>query len=201
MIKPSIIQHRVQTLRFYIPATIILQVQYPENYPDEAPRLDISAPPNAPKYAYLDIQEDKARLVSSLEPTIEENMGMAMVFTLVSTLKDGAELLIKERQTAAQAAREFEAAKAEEEENKKFHGTAVTRESFLEWRETFRKELEEAEQRKQEEKEAEDKKKRGKEEKRLTGKELWEKGLAGKGEEDEEDVDGLEGMEKMKLEA
>ncbi|OCL10516.1 RWD-domain-containing protein [Glonium stellatum] len=181
--------------------TIILQVQYPSNYPDEAPRLDISAPPNAPKFEYLDIQSDKAALLESLNPTIEENLGMAMVFTLVSTLKDAAELLVSERQRATQAKRDFEAAKVEEEENRKFHGTAVTRETFLAWREKFRKEMAEEEQKRAEEKEAEDKKKRAKEERRMTGRELWEGGLAGKGEEEDEGTDGLEGMEKIRIEA
>lgn len=182
-------------------ATILLQVQYPENYPEEAPRLDISAPPNAPKFRHLDIQEDKARLLEALEPTIEENMGMAMVFTLVSTLKDSAELLISERQQAVQAEKEFEAAKAEEEENAKFHGTAVTRESFLSWREKFRAEMEEAEKRRQEEALQEDKKKRSsKEEVRLTGKQLWERGLAGRGDEEEDGDEGVD-VSKLKIEA
>lgn len=181
-------------------ATIILNVQYPPDYPDEAPRLDISQPPNAAKHPYLDIQEDKARLLSSLSDTIEENLGMAMVFTLVSTLKDGAELLITERANAKQALKEIEAAKVEEEENRKFQGQQVTRESFLAWREKFRAELAEEEQRRIEEKEAEDKKKRVKEEKKLTGKELWQQGLVGKVDEDEGE-DGLEGMEKLKIEA
>jgi len=124
---------------------------------------------------------------------------MAMVFTLVSTLKDGAELLIEERKNAVQALKDFEAQKAEEEENRKFHGTAVTRETFLAWREEFRREMEEEELRKQEEKEAEDKKKKVKEEKRMTGKELWLSGIA-KGDDDE-GVDEVEGLEKLKLEA
>ncbi|KAF2272577.1 RWD-domain-containing protein [Westerdykella ornata] len=183
------------------PPIIILNVQYPPSYPDEAPRLDIMAPPNAPKYPYLDIQEDKARLLSSLDDTIAENLGMAMIFTLVSTLKDGAELLIVERANAKQALKEMEAQKEEEEENRKFQGEAVTRESFLAWRERFRKEMAEEEQRRQEEKEADDKKKKVKEEKRLTGKELWQQGLVGKVDEDEEGRDGLEGMEKLKIEA
>lgn len=125
---------------------------------------------------------------------------MAMVFTLVSTLKDGAELLISERQKAVQAQKEFEAAKAEEEENKKFHGTAVTRQSFLEWRDKFRKEMEEAEKRRQEEMLAEDKKRRAaKEEVRLSGRQLWERGLAGKGEE-EDDGDESVDVSSLKIE-
>jgi len=168
---------------------IQLKVEYPPSYPDEAPRLDILAPPNAPKYKFFDVQEDKGNLLSSLEPVIEENLGMAMIFTLVSTLKDGAELLISERQKAAQALREVEAAKVEEEENRKFHGTPVNRETFLAWRDKFKAELAEEERRRKEEAEAEElkKKKSAREEVRLTGRQLWERGLAGKaGEEDDE---------------
>ncbi|KAF2401316.1 RWD-domain-containing protein [Trichodelitschia bisporula] len=187
------------------PPTIILSVQYPPDYPDEAPNLDITAPPNAPKYAHLDINEDKTTLLSALESTVEENLGMAMVFTLVSTLKDAAELLIAERKKATQALLEIAAAKAEEEENRKFAGQAVTRESFLAWRENFRAEMEEAELRAAEEALAEDKKKRGAkaEEAKLTGKQLWEGGLAGRGDEGEEegDVDALADIAKLKLAA
>ncbi|PGH18562.1 hypothetical protein AJ79_00341 [Helicocarpus griseus UAMH5409] len=184
------------------PPVLILQVSYPPQYPDVAPDLEISAPPNAPKHPHLDIQEDRARLLESLQSTIEENMGMAMIFALVDMLKEGAELLISERQNAIQALKEMEAAKAEEEENRKFHGTAVTRESFLEWRDRFQKEIEELERKKLEEKEVEDKKKKSsaKEEKKLTGKELWERGLAGKVDYDEDYVDSMPAnMEKLEL--
>ena len=127
---------------------------------------------------------------------------MAMVFTLVSTIKDSAELLISERQAAAQAIKDVVAAQAEEEENRKFHGTAVTRDSFLEWRAMFRKEMEEEENKKREEKEAEDKKRRVKTEERMSGRQLWEKGLVGKVDEDEfEGPDGLEEIESLKIEA
>ncbi|KAG9995201.1 RWD-domain-containing protein, partial [Aureobasidium melanogenum] len=123
------------------PPTLILSVSYPEDYPDVAPRLDLSAPPNAPKHKYLDIQEDKARLLDGLTATIEENLGMAMVFTLVTTLKDEAELLIAERQKAVQAKRDMEIAEAEAEENRKFEGTKVTREVYLEWSRKFKEEM------------------------------------------------------------
>lgn len=183
---------------------LLLQISYPAEYPDVAPELDISAPHNAPKHPRLDIQEDKARLLEALQPTIEENMGMAMVFTLVSFLKESAELLMAERANAVQAQKEAEAAKAEEEENRKFQGTAVTPQSFLEWRERFRKEMEEEEQKRKEEKEAEDRKAKkpiAKEEKKLTGKQLWERGLAGKGDYDEDEEDSMPAVEKMKIAA
>lgn len=179
-------------------------MQYPENYPDEAPRLDISNPPNAPKYRHLDVQQDKATLLSGLEPTIEENLGMAMVFSLVTTLKDAAEMLIAERQKAIEAQRQMAAAEAEAEENRKFEGTKVTRDTFLEWSAQFKAEMAEGKRKAEELKEAEEKKKRGpKEEKKMTGKELWVKGLAGKvmdDDDDDEGVDPLEGMKTLKVE-
>ncbi|RAL17238.1 RWD domain-containing protein [Aspergillus homomorphus CBS 101889] len=188
------------------PPVLILHVSYPEDYPDVAPELDISAPPNAPKHPRIDVSEDKDRLLEALQPTIEENMGMAMVFTLVSALKESAELLMAERVNAIHAEREMEAAKREEEENRKFQGTAVNRETFLAWRDKFMKEIEEEEKRLREEKEAEDRKAQkktpGKEEKKLTGKQLWERGLAGRADFDEDEEDAMPAaVEKMKIAA
>jgi hypothetical protein len=114
-----------------------------------------------------------------------------MVFALVSTLKDNAEQLIASRQADAQNEREQKVLAAEREENKKFHGTPVTPETFVKWRETFRKEMEEERLKEEEVEEAAEKKKnRGKETvTQLTGKQLWERGMAGKIEEDDEDDD------------
>jgi hypothetical protein len=124
---------------------------------------------------------------------------MAMVFTLVTVIKDSAELIITERQNAKQALADIEAAKLEEEENKKFQGDAVTRDTFIAWREKFMKEQEDEERRAVEEKEAEDKKSRvKKEEKKMTGRELWEKGLVGKVDEDEDEEDSVD-IEKLKI--
>ncbi|KAJ5086640.1 hypothetical protein NUU61_007947 [Penicillium alfredii] len=180
---------------------IYLEVSYPPDYPDVAPDLNITPPPNAPRNSRLDVQEDRERLLETLQPTIEENMGMAMVFTLVSALKESAELLMAERANAVQAEKEMVAAKAEEEENRKFQGTPVNRETFLEWNARFQKEIEDEERRQREEKEAEDKKKKsGKEEKKLTGRQLWERGLAGKGD-DEDEEDSMPAVDKLKVAA
>ncbi|KAL1996596.1 hypothetical protein VTN49DRAFT_7461 [Thermomyces lanuginosus] len=192
------------------PPIFYLQVSYPEAYPDVAPDLEIIAPSNAPKHPRFDIQEDRVRLLEGLQPTIEENMGMAMVFTLVSALKEAAENLVAERVKSELEAKEREIAKAEEEENRKFQGTPVTKETFREWQERFRKEMEEEERRKREEKEAEEKKKKssgrdatGREEIKLTGKQIWERGLAGKGDFDDEgdDEPPSTGVEKLQIAA
>ena len=125
---------------------------------------------------------------------------MAMIFTLVSTLKDSAESLIAERREEVEVRRVADSAKAEEEENRKFHGTHVNRETFLQWREAFRKEMTELERRKQEEKELEDKRKKtSRTDKKLTGKELWEKGLVGKVDDEDEEGDDVVNVEKLKI--
>ena len=131
---------------------------------------------------------------------------MAMVFTLVSSVKDAAEQLIAERVAERQRVKDQEARRAEEEENRKFTGEVVTRERFMAWREQFRQEMLEKEKEEEErEREGEGKKARegrAREEARLSGRELWERGLAGKGDEDEADEDeeeAIKGMEELKV--
>lgn len=131
---------------------------------------------------------------------------MAMVFTLVSTLKENAEQLIASRQAEARQEHEERQAEAQREEDKKFHGTVVNKETFLKWRDEFRKEMEDTRVKEETEEEAAEKKRnRGKEAVvMLTGKQLWERGMVGKLEEDEdedEDEAPEEGMEKLKVEA
>lgn len=163
---------------------------YPEAYPDVPPNLDITAPPNTQRHELLDISVDKLQLLESLQSTIDESIGMAMIFTLVTTLKDAAEVLMADRQRQAQEIVEIAAREKEQEENRKFEGEKVTRERFIAWQTQFKKEMEEKEKQRREEEEAEMKTKRTKvEEKKLTGRQLWERGLVGKGDED--DVDGI----------
>jgi hypothetical protein len=183
------------------PPVLVLHVRYPDAYPDEAPILDISPPPNAPPHPLFSVAGDKDGLLSSLEESIQENLGMAMVFTLVTSLKEAAEQLIIDRQAAAEKRREEVVLAAEREENKKFHGTPVTPETFLKWREEFLQEMEEARIRAEEEKLAELKKARIKDPTRLTGRQLWERGLAGKVDEVEDDDGVANEVEKLKVTA
>ena len=185
----------------------MLIVTYPPKYPDEPPILDITHPKDAPKPEHIFLPEDAPHLLASLEQIIQESLGAAMIFTLISTLKDSAESLIASRIAALQAEADKIAAQAEEKENAKFHGEAVTRESFLAWRERFFRDQREREE--EEERKAEESGTRGKrivkEEKKITGRELWERGLVGKIDEDGEgegdgEKDALAGVEKLTME-
>lgn len=123
---------------------------------------------------------------------------MPMIFTLVTTLKELAEGLAQEARAAVQADRDRVKAVEEEVENAKFHGERVTEESFLVWRERFRREAEvEEEERRREEREGEGRKKVGVREEKLTGRELWERGLVGKVDEGEEE--GEDGLERLRI--
>lgn len=181
----------------------ILQVRYPPDYPDSAPHLDLIAPPNAPVHPDFSVADDRDQLLAGLDETIQESLGMAMVFTLVSALKEAAEQLIQDRRDAVAKVREEAALAAEHEENKKFHGSMVTPETFLKWREGFLQEMEEKERKEEDERLAELKKARVKEPVKLSGRQLWERGLAGKGDEGEDEEDDIptEGMEKLQVEA
>jgi hypothetical protein len=184
------------------PPTIILKIDYPENYPDEAPLVELSAPDDAVSHSLFDIEVDRERLIDALNDSIEENMGMAMVFTLVSTVKDAAEQIVVERQEVEKQEHVKRVMAIEAEENKKFHGTPVNLETFAAWRDAFRKEMDEKEKAEDEAEEAAEKKRnRGKEaEVKLTGKQLWERGLAGKvDEEDDFEEAAVVAIQKVKV--
>ncbi len=102
-----------------------------------------------------------------------------------------------------QAALDSEKHAAEEAEDAKFHGEAVTRESFLAWREMFRAEMEgEAEERKRGEEEGRSRKEiRRDEEVRVSGRELWERGLVGRGEDEDGELEGdaVSAVERLRV--
>jgi hypothetical protein len=179
---------------------MLLQVRYPEDYPEKPPHLDILSSADSAAHEHFNVADDRDQLLAGLQDTIQENLGMAMIFTIVSALKEAAEQLVQDRKDAAEKVHEEAVLAAEREENKKFHGTPVTPDTFLKWREDFLKEMAETRQREEEERLAELKKARAKDVVKLTGKQLWQQGLAGKGDEDDDEVP-VEAVEKLKVEA
>lgn len=175
-----------------------LHVKYPKDYPDVVPVIRIVRG-QAPEDEDYDSDEeeveeqldyegepvflesaDYAELTSKMQEVAEENVGMASVFAIASSLKDEAEELHASKVRANEHKLEEARKAVEDEEQKKFVGTPVTPESFAEWRLGFRKEMG------LDDIEAEKVKARGG---KMTGKEIFEKGLGG--EEEEEDMAGL----------
>lgn len=113
-----------------------------------------------------------------------------MVFTLIQAVKDSAEAQVADRVAAAQQAIDDDRRQEEAAEEAKFMGEKVTRERFAEWRESFRARMKEEEEERRRAREEKDGIGTGKKGggggggEKLTGRELWERGLVGKGEED-----------------
>ncbi|SCV04559.1 LAMI_0H17106g1_1 [Lachancea mirantina] len=118
------------------------------------------------------------RLTSQVEQQAEDEMliGMQMCFAFVAWIKESCETWFQEELARLEREHERKLMAKEREEQKKFHGTKVTRETYLEWRNKFRKEMgleERGEARKQVAHGG-----------RLTGRQIFEQGLDG-----EEDLD------------
>nr|CAG4641259.1 EOG090X0F6V [Eulimnadia texana] len=111
-----------------------LKFVYTKTYPEEPPVIDV-----------LDEEgmddEQALRLKEHLEKEAEDNLGMVMVFTLVSSAN---EWLEKERVAEIQRKedeKERLKQEAEEAEKRKFMGTPVSIENFLAWKEKFDAEM------------------------------------------------------------
>lgn len=177
----------------------LLEVRYPPNYPEEVPQLDVlmlieeeevdddldDDDDGTEKFVSLSEQiefekPDVASLLAKLNDEANLNLGMPSIFALAALLKDEAELLFQSKLDSAQAQYDKELLAREAEEQKKFHGTKVTKESYAEWREKFREEM------RIEKKDTERFKQmhNGK----MTGREIFEKGLA---KEDDDELSEL----------
>lgn len=176
----------------------LLEVRYPPNYPEEVPQLDVLTLVEEDDDSELELdldgeekfvslseqiefdKQDISTLVSKLNEEAELNLGMPSIFALAALLKDEAELLFQSKLDAAQAKYDRELLAREAEEQKKFHGTKVTKELYAEWRQQFRSEME------IEKKDAQRfaKMHNGK----MTGREIFEKGLAVEADDDVADL-------------
>ncbi|KAL0267157.1 UNVERIFIED_CONTAM: hypothetical protein PYX00_009505 [Menopon gallinae] len=114
--------------------TCTMKFTYTEKYPDELPLLDIVDHQNF-------TAGDEEELMSYLVEQANENLGMVMVFTIVSAAQEW----LSTRWDQIKKDRELEAERrlkeSEEEERRKFEGTKVTVESFMNWKRAFEEEL------------------------------------------------------------
>ncbi|KAF8478699.1 RWD-domain-containing protein [Russula ochroleuca] len=111
-----------------------LTVYYTDDYPDELPRLSLE-----PLEGEVD-EEEISGLLDGAQAVGQENIGMAMTFTIVSHLREQLSTLIRTRSKRRQKeAHELER-KALEEEEARTRGTPVTVQSFNEWKTRFDRE-------------------------------------------------------------
>lgn len=124
------------------------------------------------------------RYMPELQVQIEEHikddmlLGMQMCFALLTSIKDHCESWFQEQFEKLEKEHERELQERDREEQRKFFGTSVTPTSFLEWRGKFRQEFKIDER---------DFNRRSLvHHGRLTGRQIFEKGLAGEEEEEEQ---------------
>ncbi|PVU93020.1 hypothetical protein BB559_003486 [Furculomyces boomerangus] len=119
--------------------TLFLRIKHTKNYPDEAPNYSIETDTDIDTNL---TQDEIEEMNTKMEEIIQDNMGMAMIFSMASSLKESLdELLIKKLEEAETVEKE-RIDKEIELEQKKFVGTKVTRQVFMEWKKRF--ELEQA---------------------------------------------------------
>merc|ERR1740131_665010 len=114
---------------------ILMKFTFPDKYPEEKPEIEFEDSDNIE-------DEHLQELKTHLDSVADENLGMAMVFTIVSeAIQWLGELNDRLKHEAEEAIRRQKEAD-EEEERKKLEGTKVTIESFLAWKAEFDAEME-----------------------------------------------------------
>uniref|UniRef100_A0A8R1Y6N5 RWD domain-containing protein n=1 Tax=Onchocerca volvulus TaxID=6282 RepID=A0A8R1Y6N5_ONCVO len=114
---------------------VTLNLRLPADYPDVAPEIEILGLENT------FTSERIERVQRILCNVAQKNLGMPMVFTIVSALQDEIGHLVEDLETEKIKAEEKAVEEKEAEERKKFEGTRVTPEAFLAWKKKFDAEI------------------------------------------------------------
>ncbi|ORX90432.1 RWD-domain-containing protein [Basidiobolus meristosporus CBS 931.73] len=144
------------------PCSLYLNVTYTPTYPDELPEYKIEVIEGDFS------SEELEKFTEELKTLAEESIGMVMVFSLASTLKELLSALALEKKAEKERLEQEKLEKELAAEQAKFVGTKLTIPLFLEWQAKFEAEKAEKERNSKEFKLKEAKK--GK----LTGRQLFE---------------------------
>ncbi|KAJ8779766.1 hypothetical protein J1605_012253 [Eschrichtius robustus] len=137
-----------------------LKFTYSEKYPDEAPLYEI--------FSQLNLDDnDVSDILKLLALQAEENLGMVMIFTLVTAVQEKLNEIVDQIKTRREEEKKQKEKEAEEAEKQLFHGTPVTIENFLSWKAKFDAELLEIKKKRMKEEEQAGKNK-------LSGRQLFE---------------------------
>ncbi|KAL9969509.1 hypothetical protein ACROYT_G021730 [Oculina patagonica] len=111
-----------------------LQFTYVDTYPDDAPVIEV------PSYEGMD-DSDAENLREFLEQEAQENLGMAMVFTIVSAAQEKLNEFMNKLKNDKENEKLRKEKEAEEAEKARFTGTPVTLETFVAWKKAFEQEM------------------------------------------------------------
>ncbi|XP_051576125.1 RWD domain-containing protein 1 [Myxocyprinus asiaticus] len=139
---------------------VTLKFTYVEKYPDEPPLWEINSQENLE-------DSDAEDILALLKQQAEENLGMVMIFTLVTAVQEKLNEIVDQIKSRREEEKQRKDREAEEAEKVAFQGTVVTIENFLSWKAKFEQEITELKRKKQKEEEQAAKGK-------LTGKQLFE---------------------------
>ncbi|XP_016131169.1 RWD domain-containing protein 1-like [Sinocyclocheilus grahami] len=139
---------------------VTLKFTYVEKYPDEPPLWEIFSQENLE-------DSDTEDILTLLKQQAEENLGMVMIFTLVTAVQEKLNEIIDQIKNRREEEKLRKEREAEEAEKRAFQGTVVTIENFLSWKARFEQEMAELKNKRQKEEEQSGKGK-------LTGKQLFE---------------------------
>ncbi|XP_059424099.1 RWD domain-containing protein 1-like [Carassius carassius] len=139
---------------------VTLKFTYVEKYPDEPPLWEIFSQENLE-------DSDTEDILTLLKQQAEENLGMVMIFTLVTAVQEKLNEIIDQLKNRREEEKLRKETEAEEAEKRAFQGTVVTIENFLSWKARFEQEMIELKKKRQKEEEQPGKGK-------LTGKQLFE---------------------------
>ncbi|XP_069028076.1 RWD domain-containing protein 1 [Embiotoca jacksoni] len=137
-----------------------LKFTYVGNYPDEPPLWEIHSQENLE-------DRDMEDILSFLQQQAEENLGMVMIFTLVTAVQEKLNEIVDAMKNRREEEKRRKDREAEEAEKVAFQGTVVTIENFLAWKANFEIDMDELRRKRQKEEEQAGKHK-------LTGKQLFE---------------------------
>ncbi|XP_036412570.1 RWD domain-containing protein 1 [Colossoma macropomum] len=139
---------------------VTLKFTYVEKYPDEPPLWEIHSQENLE-------DSDTEDILTLLKQQAEENLGMVMIFTLVTAVQEKLNEIIDQIKSRREEEKQRKEREAEEAEKRAFQGTVVTIENFLSWKARFEQEMAELKRKKIKEDDS------GKS--KLTGKQLFER--------------------------
>ena len=112
----------------------MLSFKFPKDYPDVGPEIEILSSENLEDRDEIDILDE-------LNDMIPENLGAAMIFTLVSRAFEWITQVKEQKKLERAQEEERKKQELEESERKKFEGTRVTVESFIAWKRKFDSEM------------------------------------------------------------